>query len=117
MAGVRGSLAETADAGEDGAGALGPHQEPRVRVGRGDVSADGVLQLFGAGEDAAREPAAGQHSEPALDEVELGGQGRGEVRAEAAIRLALASTCSACSLLGGRRETGRGEHRPHEVID
>src|SRR5512144_2964380 len=80
---VRSSLAASCDGGEDLVGGLGPREGLGIGVGLGDVGADRALKVLGAGEHAAFEPAAGEYGEPALDQIEPGGRGRGKVQVKA----------------------------------
>ena len=54
-----------------------------VVVGDVDVAQDGVLEFAGAAKDTASELFLGKGSEPALDEVEPGRTGWGEVEVKA----------------------------------
>src|SRR5690606_15092513 len=60
-----------------------PGESFGVVVVRVDVVHDGVLEFVHAGEDAAADALGGDLGKPALDEVEPGSAGGGEVHVEA----------------------------------
>src|SRR5712691_7912094 len=70
---------------DDGVGIGGPGEGFGVLIGFGEEAVDGGLEIDDAGEDAALEPLPGQLGEEALDGVEPGGRGRGEVEVEALV--------------------------------
>src|SRR5215213_6659892 len=81
--GIRSTLAEAGDAGEDVVCGFGPDERLRVGVVLCNVGVDGRLQRGRAGEGAALETPAVEQRKPALDEVEPGRAGRREVQVEA----------------------------------
>ena len=70
---------------EDLVGGFGPDEGFGCGVGQFDVTVDGGFQLVDAAMDASADLFFGQGSEPALDEVNPGGPGWGEVDVEAGV--------------------------------
>jgi len=73
----------TARGGDDLVGIGSPGEGLGLLVVGGDEAVDGGLEVYDALEDAAPEPAFGEYGEEALDRVEPGGAGRGEVEGPA----------------------------------
>ena len=71
------------DGVEDLVGGLGPHERLGVLVPFVDPAADVAFQVDDGVVCGTAEFAGGQFGEPALDEVEPGRRGRGEVQVEA----------------------------------
>ena len=76
---VEGAAAEPSDRCEDVVGSLGPAEGLGIGVAGIDIGADGRLQLFGRPVSAAFDLLFGQQREEALDLVDPGRGGRGEV--------------------------------------
>src|ERR1022692_3287058 len=70
---------------EDLISGLGPGEGPGVLVPGADPRLDVVLQGFDGGVDTAADELVGQQAEPALDLVDPGRSGRGEVDVEARV--------------------------------
>lgn len=70
------------DGGNDGVGIFGPGKWLWRLVVLGEVSIDGGLKVNDASEDAALEPTLCEDGEEALNGIEPGGRGRGEVEDE-----------------------------------
>ena len=68
--------------GDDGVGIGLPSERLRVCVVLGHVAVDRGLEVDDAEEGAASEPALGKGREEALDGVQPGGAGRGEVEGD-----------------------------------
>ena len=71
--------AEAFDGGEDVVGGLGPAEGSWVGIDGVDVAPNGLLEFLRRAMDPAPELFFGQEREEALDLVEPGGVGRGEV--------------------------------------
>ena len=67
---------------DDGIGVSGPEERLGIVVGLPQEAVDSGLKIGDALEHAAFEPTAGQLGEEALDRIEPGGRGRGEVEME-----------------------------------
>src|SRR5260370_28873829 len=75
-----------ADAAFDLMGGFGPAEGFGIFVPVGQEAGDGLLQARGAVEAAAANSLRGDQAEPALDQVEPRGAGRGEVQMESRVR-------------------------------
>src|SRR5229473_2602152 len=75
-----------ADAAFDLMGGFGPAEGFGIFVPVGQEAGDGLLQARDAVEAAATNGLRGDQAEPALDQVEPRGAGRGEVQMEARVR-------------------------------
>ena len=75
----------TANLFDDCVGVGGPDKGFGIVVGLAQKAVDGGLEVGDAPEHAAFEPAPGELGEEALDRVEPGGRGRGEVEMEALV--------------------------------
>ena len=85
-------LFPTPDLFDDRVEICGPRERFRIVVGFGEVLVDGGLEIDNALEDAAFEPLSGQFGEEALDGVEPGRRGRGEMEIEPGCRSSQART-------------------------
>src|SRR5713101_8331964 len=74
-----GAVGKASDAGEDVIRRFGPDEGFRFFVMSLDEFANGTFKLDGAGVGAALDGALGEQCEPALDLIEPGAAGRGEV--------------------------------------
>src|SRR6266571_6859391 len=81
--GVEGALREASDAGEDLVRGLGPDERLGFGVVDVDEFSDRLLQLRNATVTATTDLLSRQLGEPALNEIEPGAVGRGEVDVEA----------------------------------
>ena len=75
----------SADFADDGIGVGGPHEGFGIVIGLAQEAVDGGLQIGDAFEDAALQPTPGQLGKEALDRVEPGSRGRGEVEMKALV--------------------------------
>ena len=75
-------MVPTFDGSDDFIGIGGPHEGLGVIVGFLQEAVDGGLEIDNRAEDPAFEAAPGQLGEEALDRVEPGGRGRGEMEDE-----------------------------------
>ena len=66
-------------------GGLGPDEGLGVLVPVGEEASDGAFQLGNAGETAAPNRLLADDAEPAFDQIEPGGAGRGEVQMKARV--------------------------------
>ena len=81
-----------ADLLDDGIGVSGPEEGFGIVVGLPQEAVDGGLEIGDSLEHAALESTSGQLGEEALDRIEPGGRGRGEVEMEALCRPSQART-------------------------
>jgi hypothetical protein len=81
-------LFPAADLLDDGIGVGGPDERLGIIVGLRLEPVDGSLEVGDPCKDAALEPASGQLGKKALDRVEPGGRGRGEVELKALLLFA-----------------------------
>ena len=72
-----------ADPLDDGIGVSGPEERSGIVVGLPHEAVDGGLEIGDACEDAAFEPPPCQLGEEALDRIEPGARGRGDVEMQA----------------------------------
>ncbi len=86
--------------GDDLIGVGGPNEGLGVMVGLSDEAINGGLEFDDGVKDAALEAAAGEFGEEALDGIEPGAGGRGEVEDEA--RMARQPGLNLRMLVGGR---------------
>lgn len=70
------------NAGDDPAWIGGPHEGLRVVVGFREEAVNGDVEIVDGAEDAALQPSSGELGEEALDGIEPGARGRGEVEDE-----------------------------------
>ena len=73
------------DGGENSVWIGGPDEGFGVGIGFLDEAVDGSLKVDNRAEDAALEAASGEFGEEALDRVQPGRRGRGEVEGEARV--------------------------------
>jgi len=78
-----GSGAEALDGGEDVVGGLGPAERLGGGVVGVEIGVDRGFELHGGAMDAAAQGSVGEQGEEALDLVEPGRRGRGEVEGPA----------------------------------
>jgi hypothetical protein len=78
-------LFPAADLPDDGIGVGGRHEGFGIVIGLAQETVDGGLQVGDAFEDTALQPTPGQLGKEALDRVEPGGRGRGEVEMKALV--------------------------------
>ena len=75
-------MVPASDGGDDLVGIGGPHEGLGVIVGLFEEAVDSGLEINDRAEDPAFEATSGQLGEEALDGIEPGGRGRGEVEDE-----------------------------------
>ena len=80
------------DGGDDAVGVGGPDEGFGIIVGLVDEVVDGCLKIGDGAEDAALEPAPGELGEEALDGIQPGARGGGEMEGPARWRSSQART-------------------------